>query len=72
MENLNIEIGDLISWKEPYFFNLTMNKKSPAENFGIVLGLYKDKQKFVKILCTNLKNSKLDVIYKLECDIKKM
>lgn len=73
MDKTNIKIGDLVTWSDPYFVNMSFNRNKLKKNIGIVLDFYFDKENYVKVLSNNnYKNNSIDILYKLECDIKKM
>ena len=73
MDKDNIKIGDLVTWSDPYFINMSINKTNMTKNIGIVLDFYFDKESYVKVLSNNnYKNNTIDVLYKFESEVYKL
>lgn len=74
MDKTNIKIGDLVTWADPYFVNMSIKKKNFLEkNIGIVLDFYFDKERYVKVLSNNsYKNDSIDILYKFESEVYKL
>lgn len=73
MDKINIKIGDLVTWSDPYFVNIPFNKSKLKKNIGIVLDFYFDKESYVKVLSNNnYKNDTIDILYKFESEVHKL
>ena len=73
MDKANIKIGDLVTWSDPYFINMSINKTNMTKNIGIVLGFDFDKESYIKVLSNNnYKNNNVDVLYKFESEVHKL